>query len=888
MSLADGSRIGHFEILELLGVGGMGEVYRARDTKLNRDVAIKVLPEVFAEDADRMARFEREARVLASLNHPNIASIYGLEEIADTSTHSKALVMELAGGPTLAGRVALGPVPIDEALPIVRQIAEALEYAHERGIIHRDLKPANVKLTSDGTVKVLDFGLAKALEPVGGGDRSLGPSLSQSPTFAAMGTQAGVILGTVAYMSPEQAKGKPVDRRADIWSFGVVLFEMLTGVALYTGETASEILAHVITKEPDWQQLPVQVPAPLRRLLRRCLTKDPRARLRDMGDARIELADALANLDAADAGQPILPMAQLDANRRKWLVWGLGALAVLGCGISAWLAYRLSRAPSPTVWRASIPAPAGNVFHLGTRQPGPVSISPDGRKLAYAAKSERGEASLWVHSLETGKAQLFGDTVSASYPFWSPDNRWIGFFAGGKLKKVEATGGAVLTLADAQFGKSGTWNRDDVILFAPNFSGPLYRISSSGGVTTPITRIETGSHRYPQFLPDGKHFLYFERKTGAGSGVWVGSLDGSTPKKVMESETAAYYANDYLLYVQNGTLMGKRFDLSRLETGSEVRAIAQNVETVAFRGVFSASEGGQLVYQPSAGQELGQLQWVDRKGTVLRKLGAPASIYDVTLAPNSRRVAVEILDPRFGTPDIWMFDTERGIGSLFAFGPSREEHPVWMPDGSGILFASNAKGHQDLYVKSISGGAAEETLLQTATDKTPLSWTADGRFVLYREQEELRALPLTSDRKPFSYMQGKLPTDPSASFSPDGRWVAYVSTDSGDWQVFVATFPRPTRRYQVSTSGASTTPRWRQDGKELYFIDDSERLIAVEIHRDNESLQLGASTPLFDTYGAVYFDTNDGQRFLLNAFPSRAGSEPLHLIVNWPELVRKQ
>lgn len=859
----------------------MGEVYRATDTRLGRDVALKVLPEAFAADAQRMARFQREAQVLASLNHPNIAAIYGLEH------HEKiqALAMELVAGPTLAERIGAQPLPLDEALPIAKQIAEALEYAHEKGIIHRDLKPANIKLSKDGQVKVLDFGLAKALT-----DDALPQDISSSPTLSMAATKVGIILGTAAYMSPEQAKGKTVDRRADIWSFGVVLYEMLTGRQLYSGETASETMAAVIMKEPDLAQIPASTPRPVRQLIGRCLRKDPRVRLRDIGEARVLLEEAIVHPGAGEetavaagatprAGGP-------NVRQQVWIRVVAGIVGVVAtAGIGAWVTELVRKPAAQPVWRAAVPPPVSTLYHVGTRQPGPVAISPDGRRLAFAAKSDQGEVSLWVHSLSTGAAIRLNDTRNASYPFWSPDSQWLGFFADGKLKKVKAEGGPVLTLADAPFGKGGTWNREDVMIYAPSFSGVLRRIAASGGESVEVTQGAAGSHRYPQFLPDGEHFLYFHFNASAPNAntIWVGSLRGDAPVRVLESDSGAYYASGYLLYVRAMALLARPFDAKKLAVTGDEQTIANGVETIAGRGVFSVSNNGQLAYMAGRGFH-GQLLFANREGQILKKIGDPANINEVELSPDGNRVAAEIVDMRSGTMDIWTFDVERRTGTRFAFGPLRENSPVWSPDGTRLLFAGEEKDRQHLFLKALSGSSGQEMLLGGDTNKIPLAWSRDGKFVLYREGTEIRALPMTGDRKPFVYLKGVPPA--GATFSPDGRWVAHASTETGDWRVFVSPFPNPARQYQVSDTGVSAPMRWRADGKELFFIDDSGHMVSVEVLGKGDALEFGPAKPLFETAGASYFDTHDGKMFLLSAIPQRRAPEPLQLILNWPQMLK--
>ncbi len=614
-------------------------------------MAIKVLPEAFAADADRVARFQREARTLASLDHPNIAIIHGLEQAGDVH----ALVMELVPGDDLSQRIVRGAIPIDEALPIAKQIAEALEAAHERGIIHRDLKPANIKVRPDGTVKVLDFGLAKVMEPFGA------PSdVSQPPTMAipAM-TQAGMILGTAAYMSPEQARGRAVDKRTDIWAFGCVLYEMLTGRAAFTGDTLSDTIAAILDREPNWKALPEHTPSSVRRLLRRCLEKDPKRRLPDIADARLEIDEAETTpSDARDAG-PTVSSGIARVRTRERVGWIIAAACLTG--LVATLAF--NRAGSGDRTPADIPSystsivlPAGVSLWSGN-PPGRFVLSPDGRRLAMVASDSTGRSMLWVRPLDSRVAQALGGTEGATYPFWSADSRFIAFLAQNKLKKIGVAGGEVVTLCDASFGSSGAWNRDDVILFTPNGNSPLYRVSASGGTPTQVTTLETASgdvqHSFPFFLPDGRHFLYFVVGSQASRtvprGVYVGALDSKAPGKLIEpGGSNAKYANGHLIFLRNGALLAQPFDVDRLELGGTPVSLVDHVQTTGtsasdVAGAFTVSETGVLAYQTGS-LVRSQLTWFDRAGTRLATLGDQADYVDVALSPDDTRVAVSLMD----------------------------------------------------------------------------------------------------------------------------------------------------------------------------------------------------------------------------------------------------
>ena len=762
-----GQALGPYVISAQIGEGGMGEVYRARDTKLDRDVAIKVLPEAFAADADRVARFQREARTLASLDHPNIAIIHGLEQAGDVH----ALVMELVPGDDLSQRIVRGAIPIDEALPIAKQIAEALEAAHERGIIHRDLKPANIKVRADGIVKVLDFGLAKVMEPFGAGS-----DVSQPPTLTipAM-TQAGMILGTAAYMSPEQARGRAVDKRTDIWAFGCVLYETLTGHAVFTGDTLSDTIAAILDREPHWKALPEHTPSSVRRLLRRCLEKDPKRRLPDIADARLEIDEAETTpSDARDAG-PTVSSSIARVRTRERVGWIIAAACLTG--LVATLAF--NRAGSGDRTPADIPSystsivlPAGVSLWSGN-PPGRFVLSPDGRRLAMVASDSTGRSMLWVRPLDSRVAQALGGTEGATYPFWSADSRFIAFLAQNKLKKIGVAGGEVVTLCDASFGSSGAWNRDDVILFTPKGNSPLYRVSASGGTPTQVTTLETASgdvqHSFPFFLPDGRHFLYFVVGSQASRtvprGVYVGALDSKAPGKLIEpGGSNAKYANGYLIFLRNGALLAQPFDVGRLELGGTPASLVDHIQTTGasasdVAGAFTVSETGVLAYQTGSVVR-SQLTWFDRAGTRLATLGDQADYVDVALSPDDTRVAVSLMDLEIGTRDIWIFDVARRLGERFTYESGDDFGPNWSrPGGDRIFFSSLRKGSIDLYEKPSSGSGSETLLLKDDLGKFNASASPDGRFLVYVggggviNQSDIWVLPLSGERKPAPFLE---------------------------------------------------------------------------------------------------------------------------------------
>jgi len=762
-----GTTLLHYRITDKLGAGGMGEVWLAEDTKLGREVALKMLPEEFAQDPDRMARFEREAKVLASLNHPSIATLYGLETSVILSEakgrvegspeerekrvfqHSPAsgdpstsasprdasaqddsravtfLAMELVEGEDLSERIKRGPVPVEEAVAIAVQIAEALEAAHEQAIVHRDLKPANIKLRSDGTVKVLDFGLAKAWDAETGNS-----SLSMSPTLTAHATAAGVIIGTAAYMAPEQAAGVAADRRADNWAFGVVLWEMLTGHKLFEGETVSHVLASVLKDEVDLDALPEETPARLRELIERCLKKKPKQRLQAIGDARILLEEYRSDPETFD--RPTFA-ATLEAVPqpvwRRALPWA-AALAATVAALSLGLLLIGREVPERRVIRFETPPPEDGRFHLAPDNPGPVAVSPDGRMIAYSGRTADGVIQLWVRALDEAEARPLQGTGNAQYPFWSPDSRRIGFFADNKLRVVEAVGGPPLALCDAADGKGATWSRDGVIVFSPTYNSPLHRVAEAGGKSTPVTEFDAdrkdNSHRHPRFLPDGQHFLYVARSASGsseGHAVMIGSLDGSEDRVLFRAPTGVEYASEHILFVRDRTLMAQPFDAGELEFSGDAFPIAEVVTLLApgtVVGVFSASQNGVLAYQAGEGQEGSfRLVWRDREGNELGTVGEPGSYDEVHVIPGGELAAVSLEENSAGTGDIWVIDLRRNLFTRFTFDPGYESGLTPTPDGKALFYSAQKRGVYALMRKEIGGSGEGEILLESTTEMYP-------------------------------------------------------------------------------------------------------------------------------------------------------------------------
>ena len=889
-------KIGQYEVTAKLGEGGMGEVYRARDAKLGRDVALKLLPAALAQDGQSLARLEREARTLAALNHPNIAAIYGLEE----AEGMRALVMELVEGETLAEHIhgATGTsskrLSPEEALPIAKQIAEALEYAHERGVIHRDLKPANVKITPEGTVKVLDFGLAKVLSD----QDSMAPSVpANSPTLSVMATQAGMILGTAAYMAPEQAKGKPVDRRADIWAFGCVLFEMLSGKKPFEGETISDLLAAVIRGEPEWTDLPEKTPAAINRLIRRCLVKDPKQRLRDIGDARIAIEEAISGvaLNGDGVGSPGSAEVTRTSRIRRALPWALGASAIVFACIAAWLL--LKPEPRPNVIRFPLLPPEGTEFIDG----GEASISPDGRTLAFIAQAGADKPPmLWLRPLDSISAQAIPGTDGAEVPFWSPDGQQIGFQANGKLEKIEATGGTPLTLCDADL-PGGSWNKDGVILFDNHNS--IYSVPDTGGEPTPVTTPDTARGEFfqlPQFLPDGRHFIVQVRSGSPGADyIAAGSLDSKTVERLTSATTNAVYAPPgYLLYMDQSTLMVRAFNAKALRFTGGAVPVAQNVGmyAAAFYGYFSVSPAGVLAYETVPAVSTNQMTWFNRTGQKLGPVGQPDVYTTPVLSLDGSRLAVSV--GALGKHNIWVYDLKRGTGSRLTADSSDDLNPVWSQDGRRVLFSSNRAGQYDIYQQAADGLGGADPVLQSKSQAKYLNdVTTDGRYAIFdnggaSNETALWALPLFGDHKPFPFVGGGLRAA-SAQFSPNGGYVAYRSTETGRDEIYVQTFPQQTGKWQISASGG-TEPMWRRDRKELYFLAPDQKLMAVDMNTNAGTLQPGIPRELFQTQSIppwywknIYVPSADGQRFLMLTPAVDAKPAPITVVVNWAGMLKK-
>ncbi len=887
-----GRSISHYKVTGRIGAGGMGEVYRARDSRLERDVALKVLPDVFAGDPDRLMRFEREARLLASLNHANIATIHGIEQ---DGSH-RVLVMELVEGEDLSVRLAKGPMPLEEALQVARQIADALDAAHEQGVVHRDLKPANIVLTPDGNVKVLDFGLAKAVE----GDAS-NSGLSQSPTVLGNSpTVAGVILGTAAYMSPEQARGKRVDRRADIFAFGCVLFEMLTGRQTFSGETVSDTLAAVLRAEPEWGALPTDTPSAIVRLLRRCLNKDPKQRLRDIGEARIAI-EAVQRGEGDEASAT--PTAASTA-KRPWLVWALSLVLVL-CA-AGWLltALRPDGGVTSRAITAAINVPQDAPLSVYGSHPGPPAISPDGRMVAFAVSAPSGVL-LGVRDLARDEIRTFTGTDDAGYPFWSPDSRQIGFFAGGKLKRVDVTGGVPVVLCTAEVGKGGTWRSDGTILFAPSYTSPIHRVSAAGGESVAITQLDStrseSSHRFPRFLPDEEHFLYVVRHFSAndqgGHELRVASIDGKESKDLFATETDAMYANGYIFFVREGALIAQSFDVKSLTITGDPVKLADDVQLLsgAAHGVFDVSPSGVMVYGHGSNASTRHLLLLDGAGRAQGEIGEGAEFdIPVQLSPDGATVLSGIFNSVGGTGDLWLIDLARGARTRMTFDPGHDNGGLWSPDGRRIAFTAQRGATFGPYLKPIDGSANETRLLDSGTDLFNAGWTPDGRYLMCHElgsrtaQGKLRAIPLV-DGAPDPLQGVTMPPSLGGgaglyriAFSPDARWMAYESTEGGRENIFAIPFGRAGRRWQITLNGANT-PRWA--GEHLYFVRE-RRLWKIPVKLNESSLEIGTESRVYSDRWVDSFDVSrDESRIVILTGENQSIGTGLTVVLNWPALL---
>ncbi len=940
------TRLGPYEIVAPLGQGGMGEVYKARDTRLDRTVAIKVLPAALAADPQFRERFDREARAIAALNHPHICTLYDIGEAPNPQSQIpnpekvQFLVMEYLEGETLARRLENGPLPLDQALTMAIQIADALATAHGVGITHRDLKPGNVMLTKSGA-KLLDFGLAKTTGGAQGVGRVLGTAGEPSPKDPAYVptvlpttppnlTAEGTILGTFQYMAPEQLEGKDADARTDIFAFGAVVYEMVTGRKAFEGKSQASLISAIMSSDPPpMASLQPLAPVSLNRVVKKCLAKEPEKRWQSASDLHDELkwiADAGSQAAAGAPGTQLATGATTSTRSRLgtrerlgWVLLSI-ALALMALGAGAQNYFRRPTTNNSRV-EFAVSAPEKTTFAgagFAAYIPSP-SVSPDGHRLAFVVVGPSGTPSLWVRALDSSNAQALPGTEGASYPFWSPNGRFIGFFAQGKLKKIDLSGGAPQTLCDVGGGGGragveggGTWNRDDVIAFAPSIVSPLFRVSATGGQPTALTALDSSrqetAHLWPYFLPDGRHFLYLVRSAMQGtSGIFVGSIDAKETKRLVSADSAAVYApQGYLLFLTGTDLMAQPFNADRLETtGAPVR-VAEGIQfnlVVNNYGAFSVSQNDTLVYRTGPGAPESQLVWLDRMGKQLGQVGAQATLLVPSLSPDESKVAVTIAN------DVWVLDVVRNTSSRLTFDGTAVI-PIWSPDGGHILYRSQRASPGDLYQKLSTGTGTEEALSKSNTQKSPTDWSLDGRFIVYETQDpktnvDIWALPTSGDRpstssgrpepaegrKPFPLLQTES-NEQQARISPDGRWIAYTSDETGKPEIYVQSFPAAGGKWQISTAGGADA-RWRRDGKELFFISTDRKLMAVDVKAD-ATIQAGLPHELFDARVSGLTDvrthyavSRDGQRFLVNRLSEGDASSPITVVLNWTAGLKK-
>ena len=890
-----GQTISHYKILEKLGEGGMGVVYKAEDTKLDRIVALKFLPSHLSASEQDKSRFIQEAKAASALNHPNVCTIHDIQEHGG----QMFIVMEFVDGQTLRDK--RGAISFKQAIDIGIQIADGLAAAHEKGIVHRDIKPENIMVRKDGIAQIMDFGLAKL--------RASGSKITRL-------TKEGSTVGTAGYMSPEQIQGQDADHRSDIFSLGVLLYELLTGQLPFKGvhETA---LAYEIVNVDAAPMLSIKpdIDPNLDAIVLECLAKEPDERTQSAKQVSVDLKryrressrSRVSRITAArpmyqpsqDSGEQVVATME-PAKKPGLLPWIIAAVFFLGMVALAFL-YHRETSKEVSVFRFTLTPPENTIFA------GQVPIiSPDGQRAAFVVRDSSGGTLIWVRPLSSLVATSLTGTAEAAYPFWSPDSRFLGFFQNGKLKKIEATGGPTQTIADAPAGRGGIWSSAGIIVFSPFSTSGLQQVSQAGGTPTELTKLDStrkeDSHRWPCFLPDGRHFVYLGRSTQEeNNGIFLGSLDSKDKTLLLHvSSNAVFASSGYLLFVRERSLMAQQFNADKGELSGEAFPIAEDVGFDQSRnyGLFSASTNGVLAFGLGAGAFGNrQLVWFDRSGKRLDKVGTPGILFDFSLSPDEKRVAFRRIDRQTRNEDLWMLDLARGTESRFTFRPSREDDPVWSPDGSKILFDSNPDGVSNLYQKIASGAGSEELLLKSTSADYPLDWSADGRYILFGREDpktksDLWILPLTGDKKPFPYVNTEA-VEYTGRFSPDGRWIVYSSDESGKFEVYVQAFPVTSGKWQVSIGGGAA-PIWSKDGKEIFYLAPDKKLMAVEVKTVGPSLEQGIPKPLFatdvDRYQVPnrYAVSKDGKRFLVNNAIESTGAKPIAIVLNWTADIKKK
>ncbi|MGH9870330.1 MAG: protein kinase domain-containing protein [Candidatus Polarisedimenticolia bacterium] len=902
MPLKTGSRLGPYEIIDSLGAGGMGEVYKARDTRLDRTVAVKVLPSHLSADPILRQRFEREARSVSQLNHPHICVLYDIGRDQDMDY----LVMEHLEGETLAMKLQSGPLPTGMALNVAVQIADALDRAHRSGVVHRDLKPGNIMITRSGA-KLLDFGLARqvasAVSPRSGDPASpltgMPTALRSTPL-----TTEGAVVGTFQYMAPEQLEGGEADTRSDVFAFGVVLYEMLTGRRAFEGKNRASLVAAILRDEPrPLTEVSPTAPAALDHLLRACLAKDPEDRWQTMHDVMLQLRGIVEGQSAASAGRAAgLAEAGRPARgaslRRERVAW-IAAAAGLATAVALWAGGLASRPAAAPVLKASIVPPEGIRYHLQTTQPGPPALSPDGRRIVFVGRDAHGKVSLHLRALESFTTTVLAGTDDASYPFWSPDGRSIGYFGRNGLYRIETGGGPPVKLCDVPAGKGGTWNRDGVILFTPSFNTPLHRTSAGGGASEPVTELDQASsensHRSPHFLPDGEHFLFVARVSGVSPGemstIRLGKLGEKATRVVTRAGSQVSYAAGNLLFMRGSALMAQPFDAASLELKGDPVNLIDSVRMIqgAVRGIFDVSDTGLLAFMEGAEQTGMELGWHDLAGNQLSRIEEPADLFPMLdLSPDGRQATVVFTDPTTGTPDIWITDLARGSRTRFTLEPGAEASPVWSPDGSRIAFSADRKSAQfDLYTMEVSGRGEPQVILESDRTKFMSDWSPDGREIAFIQDDASRGdiwvTPFPTGT-PRPLLQTRF-DEGGARWSPDGRWMAYVSDESGRLEVYVMSYPDGGSRRQVSTEGGAR-PLWAKQGRMIAWLGQGGEILAADAVLEGGALTFGRPRRLFQHSDLEQFEiAADGERLLVMTNKEYSANETLSIVVNWPALL---
>ena len=882
----------------------MGEVYRARDMRLGRDVAIKVLPAHLSDNPDLRQRMEREAKSISSLNHPHICTLYDI----GSQDGVNFLVMEHLEGETLADRLHRGTMPFDEALKIAILIADALDKAHARGIVHRDLKPANIMLTKNGP-KLMDFGLAK---PAPGLSSTSGshPSTPDTPTMSVAAlsasasplTQKGTVVGTFQYMAPEVLQGTEADGRSDVFSFGCVLYEMFTGRRAFEGKSQFSVLGAILDQEPGRiSAVRPASPARLDETVGRCLAKNPEQRYGCMHDVKIQLEALVAGgLQVAGTSAGPVPTEKA-GSPAAWLA----AIAAVLIPMAILSGYIIRKPEAATVVRSTILPPAGTTFVTMLPGAGPPVLSPDGMQLAFTARDEKSKVMLYVRSLNSVTARALAGTEDAIYPFWSADSREVAFFAGGKLKRVHASGGPPQDICESFGGRGGSWSKDGEIVFTPSSNLGLFKVSAGGGTPEAASKLDTAlgenSHRFPFFLPDGKHFIFWSRTSRPGQSpvLYVGELGKLQAKLLMKSESIASFASGYLLFLRGQTLMAQPFDSKSLELSGEPQPLAERVAIngPSVRAMFSASEAGTLIYQTGEASAGWTMVWRDREGKQTDAFAKAEHYLTPALSPDGTRMAVTIFDGQQGVSEIWIFDLVRQTSNRFTFGPATQTFPIWSADGKTIFFGSNVKGFSHIYAKAADGSGVTRVVLDDGDElESPRITSADGRYLIYGRRlpnetgYHIWVLPLTGGGKPFPIVQDGFDED-YPTLSANGKWMAYQSNESGRKEVYITAFPSGGAKWQVSNTGGSS-PKWRRDGKELFFLDAADTITAVDVNISEGAPRLGAPHGLFQAVGiqrdfGPYDVTADGKRFLVNSGNLKEGGDPLTLVLNWTAELKK-